>query len=99
MSPHLAQQRLLAQCPRRAIALASGHSGERLRNLLGVDPATFDRLVPKPIDPLTLLAWLDGLEQPHGRLDDEASRIRTVPTEGVRLPPTPEWRPTLQVLV
>jgi hypothetical protein len=62
VSPHLTQQRLLARCPRRAIALASGHSVERLRDTLGVDPAAFDRFVPKPFDPRALIAWLDLLE-------------------------------------
>jgi DNA-binding response OmpR family regulator len=63
LAPRLAQQRLLAQCPPRAIALASGHSVERLRDTLGVDPAAFDRFIPKPFDAGLLVAWLDGLER------------------------------------
>ncbi len=48
VSPRSTQQRLLARCPRRAIALASGHSVERLRDTMSVDPVTFDRFIPKP---------------------------------------------------
>jgi len=55
-------QRLLARCPRRAVALASGHSVERLRDTLGIDPAAFDRFLPKPFDPWSLAQWLDDLE-------------------------------------
>jgi DNA-binding response OmpR family regulator len=62
VSPCLTQQRLLARCPRRAIALASGHSVERLRTTLDVDPATFDRFIPKPFDPRDLTAWLASLD-------------------------------------
>jgi len=60
--PRLTQQRLLARCPRRAIALASGHSVERLRDMLDVDPATFDRFIPKPFDPRVLTVWLASLD-------------------------------------
>jgi DNA-binding response OmpR family regulator len=63
MSPRLTQQRLLARCPNRAVALASGHSVERLRDTLGVDPATFDRFVVKPFEARVLLAWLADLDR------------------------------------
>jgi CheY-like chemotaxis protein len=78
VSPRSTQQRLLARCPRRAIALASGHSVERLRDTLGVDPATFDRFVPKPFDPRTLMAWLDQLEA-----EDRAGEPCPVMADGV----------------
>lgn len=100
VSPRLTQQRLLAQCPRRAIALASGHSVERLRNLLDVDPTTFDRFIPKPFDPRALVAWLDGLDGITASSGDRrGSGIRVVPVRGLRLPPTPAWRRTLEVVV
>ena len=59
--PHLTRNRLLARCPRRAVALASGHSVDRLRVLLPEDPAAFDRFIPKPFDPTALTAWLAEL--------------------------------------
>jgi CheY-like chemotaxis protein len=100
VSPRLTQQRLLAQCPRRAIALASGHSVERLRNLLDVDPATFDRFIPKPFDPRALAAWLDGLDPLAATsADREGQGIRIVPVQGLRLPPAPAWRRPLRVVV
>lgn len=91
VTPHLTRQRLLARCPRRAIALASGHSVERLRDTIDVDPATFDRFIPKPFDPRALVAWLDSLEasgaQPlpvmadgvHGTPAREAWHLLTLP--------------------
>jgi len=60
--PHLARKRLLARCPRRAIALASGHSVERLRDLLPEDPEVFDRFIAKPFDPKTMIEWLAELD-------------------------------------
>lgn len=106
VSPRLAQQRLLALCPRRAIALASGHSVERLRTQLGVDPAAFDRFVPKPFDPRALMTWLDRLDGLTGLpalVADDADRevpgIRIVPVEGLRVPPAPTWRRSLEIVV
>ncbi len=100
VSPRLTQQRLLAQCPRRAIALASGHSVERLRSLVDVDPATFDRFIPKPFDPRALAAWLDGIEgNAAPGADQESAGIRIVPVRGLGLPPTPVWRRRLEAVV
>ncbi len=100
VSPHLTRQRLLAQCPRRAIALASGHSVERLRNLVDVDPATFDRFIPKPFDPLALIAWLDGMDGlAASSAGHDGPGIRIVPVQGLRLPPIPAWRRPLEVVV
>jgi CheY-like chemotaxis protein len=67
VSPRLTQQRLLARNPRLAIALASGYPAERLRDSLGVDPAVFDRFLPKPFDPAALTAWLNDLERTMAR--------------------------------
>ena len=78
VTPRSTQQRLLARCPRRAIALASGHSVERLRDTLDVDPAAFDRFIPKPFDARALVAWLDLLEA-----GDRVSEPRPVMADGV----------------
>lgn len=78
VTPRSTQQRLLARCPRRAIALASGHSVERLRDTLDVDPVAFDRFIPKPFDPRALIAWLDMLEAA-----DRTGEPRPVMADGV----------------
>jgi DNA-binding response OmpR family regulator len=93
VSPRLTQQRLLARCPRRAIALASGHSVERLRSRLGVDPATFDRFITKPFEPRALVAWFDRIDgrTPTSQARDGSS-FRFVDVRGLRLPAVPVWR-------
>jgi len=83
VSPYSARQRLLARCPRRAIALASGYSVERLRDALVVDPAAFDRFIAKPFDARTLLAWMDDLDAPGTR----ARRSRPLPVMAEDLEP------------
>lgn len=99
-SPRLTRQRLLARCPRRAIALASGDSVERLRTTLDVDPAAFDRFIAKPFDPRGIVAWLDSLERlAPPTAGAEPTVIRIVPVSGFVLPPVqPRRRPALEVV-
>jgi CheY-like chemotaxis protein len=82
VTPRLAQQRLLARCPRRAIALASGYPAERLRDMLGVDPVAFDRFLAKPFDVATVLDWLDELDP--STLRQPAAHLRPVMADEVR---------------
>ena len=90
VSPRLARQRLLARCPRRAIALASGFPVERLRDALDVDPAAFDRFLPHPMDPRDLVAWLDDLERPAEDGGPGARRVMD-PAATWRFATAPSW--------
>ena len=72
--PHLTRKRLLARSSRRAIALASGHSIERLRDRLDADPTAFDHFLAKPFDPAAMTAWLARLDAMPMRASGSAPR-------------------------
>jgi len=95
--PRLTRERLLARCPRRAIALASGHSVGRLRDALGVDPAAFDRFIPKPFDPEALVRWLDELEA--GGPQRGAAPVPVMPVERTDAEPRSGRHPVLEAAV